>query len=72
MTEQLMRYEMGQAQFRLEVLEEIQKLSLHGHIQRAYRLIGDDHLRPHGECPGYGDTPALPATVARMLGRDAL
>jgi hypothetical protein len=67
------RYENhGQAQLRFEVLEEIQQLSLDGHVERANRLISDKYLRPHSERSSHRDALALPAAqLARMLGRHA-
>ena len=53
--------QIGQPQAILQVLEQIQDLGLHGHIQRAGRFVTDDQLRMNGQGAGNGDTLALAA-----------
>src|SRR5699024_1982962 len=56
-----------QVQAGLEVGEQVEYLSTHGHIQGAGRLVGDHDLRLQGQCTGDGHTLAL---AAGELGRD--
>ncbi len=50
-----------QAQVRLQVHHQVDDLRLHGHIQRADRLIRDDQLGVYSERAGYGGALALAA-----------
>lgn len=48
---QVMRDEqIGQAALRLQVAQEVDDLRLHGHVQRAHRLITDDQIRHDSQC----------------------
>jgi hypothetical protein len=51
----------GEPVARLHVLEQVQDLGLHRHIERGHRLVADDHLRLEHERPGDRDPLALPA-----------
>ena len=51
----------GQAQFLLQVHEQVQDLGLDGHVQGGDRLVADDELGVEGEGPGDADALAAPA-----------
>ena len=53
--------QVGQAELVLNVLEQVDDLRLHGHVEGRHRLVGDDQLGPQRKCPGDPDTLALPA-----------
>ena len=52
--------EIGQVELRLQILQQVQDLSLDGHVQRGHRLVADDELGLQGRCPpaGGGRRPA--------------
>jgi hypothetical protein len=45
----------------LKLAEQVDDLGLHGHIERAHRLVGDDQLGPRGESARDPQALALPA-----------
>ena len=49
------------AEFRLQVLHQVEHLRLHGHIQRADRFVRDDQARARDQGPGDRDALALAA-----------
>ncbi len=50
-----------QAQVALQVLQQVEHLRLHRHVQRRDRLVGHDEVRLHGQRPGDADALALAA-----------
>ena len=56
----------GQAHFVLQVHQQVQDLSLNGHVQRGHRLITDDELGIHGQ--GAGDADTLAAAAVQLVG----
>ena len=50
-----------QAELVLKLLEQVDDLRLHGHVERRHRLVGDDQLRVQRQRPGDADALALPA-----------
>ena len=50
-----------QSELVLEVLEQVDDLALHGHVERRDGLVAHEHLRLDGERPGDADALALPA-----------
>ena len=59
----------GELELPLQVLQEVEDLRLHGHVERRDRLVADDELRVDGERAG--DADALPL-AARELEREAV
>ncbi len=53
------------AQLVLQLLKHIDDLRLNRHIQRRNRLVADDELRVHRECPGNAD--ALPLAAGELM-----
>ena len=51
--------QIGQAEFRLEVLEQIDDLGLDRHVQGRHRLIADDQIGIQGQGTGHADALAL-------------
>jgi hypothetical protein len=45
----------------LQVVQQLQDLRLHGHVECCGRLVGDQQLRPVGERHGDHDALPLPA-----------
>ena len=60
--------QIGQPQSFLKLFQHIDDLCLDRYIQCRDRLITDNKLRLHGQCPGYSDTLSLPS---RKLMREA-
>ena len=59
---QVVGYEqVGQAKCILQVLQQVQDLCLHGHVERTGRLVTDHQLRIDGKRAGNTDTLSLPA-----------
>ena len=57
---QIVAYEqIGQAEFSLELLQQIQYLILHRHVQGGHRLVADDELGLQCQGPGYAYALAL-------------
>ena len=50
----------------LEIVEQVDHLRLHGHVQGRYRLVADDDARLQGEGAGHSD--ALPLTARELMG----
>ncbi|MNC77034.1 hypothetical protein D3C75_1288850 [compost metagenome] len=44
--------QVGQAQFVLQVGQQVEHLCLHRHVQGRHRLVADDHLGFAGDRPG--------------------
>ena len=61
--------DVGQVELLLEILEQVEDLRLHRHVERRDRLVADDQLRVHGQ--GAGDADAL-ALAAGELVREAV
>ncbi|ELZ80681.1 hypothetical protein C454_10261 [Haloferax gibbonsii ATCC 33959] len=53
--------EVRQPELRLEVVEQVQHLRLHGHVERRHRLVEHDEVRFERERAGDTDTLALAA-----------
>ena len=51
----------GEVETPLDVVEEVQDLRLHRDVEGRDGLVGDQHLRLHGESAGNGDALALAA-----------
>ena len=51
--------EVGEAEFLLEIFEEVQNLRLDGDIERGDGFVGDDDLGVDGECTRDADTLSL-------------
>ena len=51
----------GQIEFLLQMMEEVQHLGLDGNVQSGNGLVGDDELRFYGQGPGDSDTLFLTA-----------
>ncbi len=58
--------QVGQAVLFLQVLQEVQNLGLHGHVEGGDRLVEDDQLRIQRQGPG--DADALPLAAAEGVG----
>jgi len=64
-----------QAELRDQPVEQVQHLGAHRHVERADRLVRDQHRRPRRERPGDGDALTLSAgelvrvAVARVGGQ---
>ena len=59
-----------EAQALLQVLQEVEHLRLHRHVERRYRLVADDELGLGGERTGDPDALALAAReLVRIAGR---
>ena len=58
--------QVGQAVLFLQVLQEVQNLGLHGHVEGGDRLVEDDQLRVQGQGPC--DADALPLAAAEGVG----
>ena len=59
---EVMRNEnVGQIEFLLQMMEEVQHLGLDGNVQSGNGLVGDDELRFYGQGPGDSDTLFLTA-----------
>ena len=52
--------EIGEVEASLEITQEINDLSLDGHVESAYRLVADEKPRLHREGPRDADPLALP------------
>ena len=64
---QIMRNkEIRQADLLLQVHQEVQNLGLDGHVQRGHRLVADDKLGIHRQCPG--DADPLPPAAIQLMG----
>ncbi len=61
--------DVGEAELLLQVLQQVQDLRLHGHVERGDRLVADDQLRVDRERARDADPLALPA---RELVREAV
>ncbi len=53
--------QVGHAELVLQVLEQVDHLRLHRHVERRHRLVADDDLRLQGQRPGDADALALAA-----------
>ena len=53
--------DVGQVELVLDVLEQIDHLGLHRHIEGGHRLVTDDDARVEGQGPGHPDPLPLPA-----------
>ena len=51
----------AETELRAQVREQVEDLRLNRHVEGADRLVGDQHLRLGGQCPGDADPLALPA-----------
>ena len=58
--------QIGQIQFFLDVLHQVQHLGLNGHVQSGHRLVTDQHLRH--DLQGAGDTKPLPLSAGELVG----
>ena len=58
-------HQVGEPQPVLQVLEQVDDLRLHGHVERGHRLVEDDELRLERErtC----DTDALPLATGELV-----
>ncbi len=64
--------QIGQAEFFLQVLQQVEDLGLDGNIQRRDRLVADDKLRVQGQGAGNADALALTAAEGvRIAAADA-
>ena len=59
-----------------QLVEQVEHLLLHGHVERGHRLISDDQLGLHGQCAGDADALALATgelvrVAVRCLGVEA-
>ena len=62
--------DVGQAEFRAQVQQQVEDLRLHRNIQRRGRLIADHHVRAHDQRTGDGDPLTLPSgKLAGVAGR---
>lgn len=59
----------GQALFRLQILQKIQDLRLNGHIQRGNRLVTDNKLGVQRQRPGNTDTLTASAVQLMRIGK---
>ena len=59
--------EVGDPALLLEVLEQVQHLGPHRHVERGDRFVADDHLGLQGECPRDRDALEL---ATRQLRRE--
>ena len=60
--------DVGEAEFVLQVLEEIEHLRLHRDVERAHRLVEHQHLGLQRQAAGDGDALALAAgELVRVL-----
>ena len=53
-------------ELRLQILQQVQDLSLDGHVQRGHRLVADDELGLQGQRPG--DAHPLAAAAVQLVG----
>ena len=53
--------DVGEAEFALQVGQQVDDLRLDGHVERGHRLVADDELGPERERPGHADALPLPA-----------
>ena len=53
--------EVGEAELRLQVLEQVDDLALDRHVEGGDGLVADKNLRLHGERAGDADALALTA-----------
>ena len=60
------------ADLRLQVLEQLQDLRLHGDVERGRRLVGDEEVRPVGERHRDHHPLALAAGKLMRIGAEAL
>ena len=58
--------QVGKVEFILKVFQEVNDLGLNGHVQSGDRLVGNDKLGAHRQCPGHSDSLPLPA--AKLVG----
>ena len=58
--------QVGQAQFLLEILEQVDDLRLDAHVERTHRFIADNKPGLHRQGPG--DPNSLPLTAAEFPG----
>jgi len=56
----------GQSEFLLKILEQVDDLGLDGHIQSAHGFVRYDQLRPHAQ--GAGDADALTLAPGELVG----
>ena len=66
----------GEVEAALHVVEEVEHLRLHRDVEGRDGLVGDQHLRLHGERAGDGDALALAAgelvrVAVERVGREA-
>ena len=54
-----------QAEFFLQVLQQVDDLRLNGHVQRRHRLVADDEIGVDRKRPS--DADALPLTAAELV-----
>ncbi len=57
--------DVGQAEVVLKLLEQVDHLRLHRHVERGHRLVTDDDLRLQRESPG--DADALPLAARELV-----
>ncbi len=55
-----------EAEPRPQVGQQVQDPRLHGHVERARGLVGDEEVRPEGD--GTGDGDALTLTAGQLVG----
>ena len=56
----------GQIKVRLQVLQQVQRLRLNGHVEGGYRFVTDDEARIQGQRTGNAD--ALPLAAGKLVG----
>ena len=61
--------QVGEVVVLLEILQQLQDLRLHRHVQGGYRLVGDDELRHQRQGAGDRDALALPARERVRIAR---
>ena len=57
--------QVGELEFPLQVVEQVDDLSLDRHVERGHRLVRHDHLRSGGQRPGDADT--LPLATGELV-----
>ena len=58
--------QVGEAEFVLQLLQNIDHLGLYGHVQGGNGLVADDKLRFRGQ--GSGDADSLPLSAGELVG----
>ncbi len=66
--------DVGEVEVALQLVEQVEHLRLHAHIQGRYALIADDELGAKCQCTGYADPLPLPTAelvriAVEMLGQ---